>query len=87
MSDKKLNLKPVDQDSTSQRIHKRPPPDPARVDPVNSIRPTWEYAKSRDGEDRNLIVMLHGIGRSSSGRSGPACEADNLLMLIRPGIL
>lgn len=86
MSDKKLNLKPVDQDSTSRRIHKRPTPDPARVDPVNLIRPTWEYAKSRDGEDRNLIIMLHGIGRSLSGKSSPACEADGLLTLIRPGI-
>ncbi|KAG7566891.1 hypothetical protein FFLO_01392 [Filobasidium floriforme] len=58
-----LNLKPVDRTSfSSKRPARRPVPDARQVDPVNNVRPTWEYMASKDGRDRNLIIMLHGVG-------------------------
>jgi hypothetical protein len=58
-----LNLKPVDRtSSSSKRPARRPVPDARQVDPINNVRPTWEYTASKDGRDRNLIIMLHGVG-------------------------
>ncbi|KAH8082369.1 hypothetical protein HD553DRAFT_72146 [Filobasidium floriforme] len=58
-----LNLKPVDRtSSSSKRPARRPVPDARQVDPINNVRPTWEYMASKDGRDRNLIIMLHGVG-------------------------
>lgn len=58
-----LNLKPIDRTfSSSKRPARRPVPDARQVDPVNNVRPTWEYMASKDGRDRNLIIMLHGVG-------------------------
>jgi hypothetical protein len=60
-----LNLKPIDRTfSSSKRPARRPVPDARQVDPVNNVRPTWEYMASKDGRDRNLIIMLHGVGTS-----------------------
>jgi hypothetical protein len=60
-----LNLKPVDRtSSSSKRPARRPVPDARQVDPINNVRPTWEYMASKDGRDRNLIIMLHGVGTS-----------------------
>jgi hypothetical protein len=60
-----LNLKPVDRtSSSSKRPARRPVPDARQVDPINNVRPTWEYMASKDGRDRNLVIMLHGVGKS-----------------------
>ena len=52
-----LNLKPVKNEASGSRPH-----------PTISVLRPWEfeYTPSKDGKDLNLLIMFHGLGKSSN---------------------